>query len=134
MSLDRDEIKHIVDEKLADRRADAMIRWLGRSAWRPLLTAGVSGALGVAMLAAAIYGQGLPDSMLYGGIIFVGIAYMCFWAYRQNRVCQAVAHKLGKLEAELEKLRSALASASEDQRPQQEGRPSDSSRPLIPDP
>ena len=115
MSLDRDEIRQIVDEKLADRRADAMIRWLRRSAWRPLLTAGVSGALGIALLAAAIYGEGLPDSMLYGGIIFVGIAYTCFWAYRQNRVCQAVAHKLGKLEEELEKLRDTIADTPDEQ-------------------
>jgi len=115
MSLDRDEIKQIVDEKLADRRADGMIRWLRRSAWRPLLTAAVSGVLGIALLAAAIYGQGLPDSMLYAGIIFVGIAYMCFWAYRQNRVCQAVAHKLGKLEAELERLGDNIAASPEDQ-------------------
>ena len=123
MSLDRDEIRQIVDEKLADRRADAMIRWLRRSAWRPLLTAAVSGALGVAMLAAAVYGKGLPDSMLYGGIIFVAIAYMCFWAYRQNRVCQAVAHKLGKLEAELESLRDAMAASREEQRPEPEDEP-----------
>ena len=123
MPLDQDEIRQIVDEKLADRRADAMIRWLRRSAWRPLLTAGVSGALGVAMLVAAIYGKGLPDSMLYVGIIFVGIAYMCFWAYRQNRVCQAVAHKLGKLEAGLEKLKDTMAASPEEPHPEPEDEP-----------
>lgn len=101
MSLDDRQIAQIVKEKLADRRSEAMIQWLRKSWWRPLVPAGVSGVLGIALLVLSLSQPEGGGSALYGGVVFIGIAYMCFWAYRQNRVCHAIAHRLERIEQKL---------------------------------
>ena len=104
MSIDEEKLAKIVKEKLADSRAEATIRWLRKNWWRPLVPAAVSGVLGIALLALSLSQPGAGGSALYGGVVFIGIAYMCFWAYRQNRVCQAIAHRLERVEQKLGRL------------------------------
>ena len=106
MALDEQRLKELVDEKLADKRADRAIRFLKRSWWRPLAIAGVSATLGAVMLVMNLKHPERGGILLYGGVIFVDIGYMCYWAYRQNCLSRAVVHKLEQIEAEIAKLSS----------------------------
>jgi len=106
MALDEQRLKELVDEKLMDRRADAAIRFLKRSWRRPLVIAGVSAGLGAAMLVMHLMHPERGGILIYAGVLFVAIGYMCYWAFRQNCLSRAVVHKLEQLEAEVAKLSS----------------------------
>ena len=108
MSMDDKEVREIVKEKLADGRAEAAIRRLKKNWWRPLVPAAMSALLGMALLLFVCRGSKQDTGPIVGCVIFMAVAYTCFWAYRQNRISRALAHKLGKLEEQIEQLREML--------------------------
>jgi len=108
MALDEERLKEVVDAKLDRRRTEAALQHV-RTRWRrPLLPAGLSALLAMTML---MVGLAMPDkrmSALVGAVVFIAISYVCFWAYRQNRIAHALAERLAELEDELAALVETL--------------------------
>ena len=51
---------------------------------------------------------------LLGGVVLLALSYICFWAYRQNRVARALAEKLEQIERDMEELAEALKAGRDD--------------------
>ena len=114
MPLNDKEMRLSVREKLAARRIEATLDAVKRHWWRPLITAGTSLVLGGGLLSIGLSMPEKGNTALAGAAIFAAAGYVCFWAFRQNRVSRAIIEKLEKLEGDLEDLIDKLENAPVD--------------------
>ena len=97
-------MRAIVAEKLKAKRIAGALQSAKRRWWKPLLPAGLSAVLGAGLLAIAFKQTGDNANTLLAGVVFLAVAYMCFWVYRQNCILRALAEKLEEIEARLEEI------------------------------
>lgn len=102
--MDDQERRTIVAEKLKAKRIAGALQSAKRRWWKPLLPAGLSASLGAGLLAIAFKQPGDNSNTLLAGVVFLAVAYMCFWVYRQNCILRALAEKQEGIEARLEEI------------------------------
>ena len=121
MDLNDEDMRRIVKEKLEAHRIESTLSSVKQRWWRPLMPAGLSALLGIGLLAIALKQPGEHSSALTGGVMFLAMAYVCFWSYRQNCISRALVGKMERLEQELEDLIGNLKAGQTERAAPEEG-------------